>query len=59
MNLQCDKEGKPHNSGIIGKEAFIKKNGKKLVLTRPREGDFICPKIFEDKLLYNMPRLLN
>jgi len=59
MNLQCDKEGNPHNSGIIGKEAFIKKNGKKLVLTHPREGDFICPKIFEDKLLYNMPRLLN
>jgi len=59
MNLQCDKEGKPHNSGIIGKEAFIKKNGQMLVLTHPREGNFICPKIFEDKLLYNKPRLLN
>jgi hypothetical protein len=44
MNLQCDKEGKPHNSGIIGKEAFIKQNGQKLVLTHPREGNFICPK---------------
>jgi len=59
MNLQCDKEGKPHNSGIIDMEAFIKKSGKKLVLTHPCEGNFIYPKILEDKLLYNMPRLLN
>jgi hypothetical protein len=59
MNLQCDKDGKPYNSGVIGKEAFIKKNGEKLVLTHPLKGNFICPKMFEDKLLYNMRRLLN
>jgi hypothetical protein len=53
------KKEKPHNSGIIGKKDFIMKNGKKLVLTHPREGHVICPKIFEDKLLYNMPHLLN